>query len=252
MSETRTRVPSVVPGEVPGSRDDVVIPFHFLRNPEVVDGYLLGQNTRLGEMLFGDGSHIAPLDCLTAWTTMAHLGQIEEGGICLEPQLDREARLKLAATMLDPGELVRIETIAVPRHIRQMTIDQLVAIIYAEDNFWDSLWAACWMILVGFHLHPDYPFDESDSDKFPSGEIHCRLFCAFAEAVGVTDLDDELGLTRLHRSYIGDLIDAARIVCRCHYKFNGPPPYEYMADTVPRQPGWRSIEQMLPDIPYRL
>jgi hypothetical protein len=252
MSQTRVQAPPVVPGEVMWGRGDVVIPFEWLRTPEKIEGRLLGQIQRLGEMVFGNSCEYPPFDCLTAWTTMAHLGQIEQGGICLEPQLDREERLKLAATMLDPGELVRIETIAVPRHVRQMTLEQLVAVIYTEDNFYDAFWAACWMILVGFHLHPDYPFDEGDSDKFPGGEMNCRLFCTFGEAVGVTELDDELGWTRLHRSYTGDLIGVARTICRWHYKYNGPPPYEHMADTVPRQPGWRSIELVLPDRPYSL
>jgi hypothetical protein len=56
---------------------------------------------------------------------------------------------------------------------------------------------------------------------------------------GVTSQGDFLGQARMDKSYEVNLICHRLGICEIHYLLNGPPPYEYMRDTVPFGPGWK-------------
>lgn len=228
-------------GDMPYAREDAVIPFEYLRDSDKITGYLLGGVASMGAMLFGrEGPVAAPNDPLTSWTALAHMGEMELCGNCLDPKLDREQRLELAKIVLDPGEWLRVETIAVPRRYRSMTKDELVELIRNGESWEDGLWAYCWLVLSGCTRTPDWPFVKF-SAAHPEGEVHELLFDAYAASQGVTSFDDELGWARVCRSYNAGLINCRPIICYGHYKYNGPPSYEQMQTTVPIELGWRQL-----------
>jgi hypothetical protein len=222
--------------DIPYARDNSVIPFEYLRDSDKITGYLLGGIEAMGAILFGrTRSPEPPNDPLTSWTALAHMGEMELCGNCLDPKLDREQRLEAAKIVLDPGEWLRVETIAVPRRYRSMTKAELVELIRSGENWEDGLWAYCWLILCGCNRSADWPFDKL-SEHHPEGEIQELLLDAYAASQGVMSLDDELGWVRVGRTYNAGLIVCRPIICRTHYQFNGPPPYEQMQTTVPMEP----------------
>jgi hypothetical protein len=238
--------------DIPCARDNAVIPFEYLRDSDKITGYLLGGAASIKGMLFGHQSQEEPPnDPLTSWTALAHMGEIELCGNCLDPKFDREQRLELAKVVLNPGEWLRVETIAVPRRYRAMAKDELVVLIRSGESWEDGLWAYCWLILTGCSQADDWPFDKGPLDEHPEGEAEELLLDAYAASKGVMSLDDELGWVRVGRTYDAGLIVVRPIICRTHYEFNGPPPYEQMQNTVPMKPGWRQLTQAVFGEPTR-
>lgn len=79
------------------------------------------------------------------------------------------------------------------------------------------------------------------------GELEETVVEAYAESIGVTSREDELGWRRVDESPEVLLASRRLMICETHYSLNGPPPYELMKDTVPLGPGWKQVVRIVPE-----
>jgi hypothetical protein len=239
---------SGTPESMQSARPRVQVPFCFLESAKLAD--------RLN--LFDDGAVIwkvvngqlpppapAPYDPLTSWVALAYLGGLEEGGPCLKPELNREARLAIAGGILEREELLVVETIAVPRRYRNRGAYELEETIRSATSYVDRLWAACWLTLIGWTESAQCSFADV-SPEFPMGEIDHRIRSAYMCERGLSDTSDLFSRARIGGSPEATLIHRRISICQTHYKLNGPPPYECVRQTLPPEPGWREVLRLVP------
>jgi hypothetical protein len=229
--------------EVPDS-PIAVIPLCFLLEPLRML-MLFNKSQEIAEIVLGpiDEPPLPPPDDeFTAWAALAHMGLIEKGSPRLNPELSREAQLEAAGKVLSPGELLYVESIAVPRRFRSLGRDQLIEMVRTALDYRDRMWAACWLCLTGHHLTPDWPFDELEC------ECEDCVIEAYAASIGVTSKEDELGWERIDRSYDVGVIGRRISVCQLHYRHNGPALRAPMEGVAQHSPGWLQIVQVVPDI----
>lgn len=189
-----------------------------------------------------------PYDPLTSWVALAIIGAIERGGPCLEPQLDREARLELAGEVLSEEELLIVETIAVPKLYRCLTALELEDMIRTASSYIDRLWAACWLTLTGWTESQSCSFHDV-SPTYPAGELNEAVHAAYAREHGVASDTDLVGAARIGQTREARLIHERLRICETYYGLNGPPPYEHVRHTIPGGQGWRSVMHLVPDSP---
>lgn len=187
-----------------------------------------------------------PHDPLTAWVALAYMGGIEANGPILPADLDREQRLRVASKILDEEELLVVETIAVPQRYRKLSAQMLEDMVYLSEDYRDRMWAGCWLILTGWTAKSSCSLREV-SDKYPVGKLEHAVLDAYARSLGVEDQNDIFGCERVGGDYESNLILHRFAICEVHYKLNGPPPYEYMSNTVPIEKGWRSVVHLVPE-----
>jgi len=186
-----------------------------------------------------------PHDPLTSWVALAYVGGIETGGPGLDPMLDREARLQVASEILNEEELFVVETIAVPRRYRRLAARELEQMIRGAPSYVDRLWAACWLTLIGWTESGQCSFKDV-CPEFPMGELDESVRMAFLREQDVAG-EDVVGTARIGRTEESGLIHRRISICQTYYGLNGPPPYEYVRDTIPALPGWKTVSRLIPD-----
>lgn len=227
----------------------VQVPFWFLDAGKLADKLNLFDD---GATIWwiATGEHTAPpprpYDPLTSWVALAIVGGLEQGGPCLEPRLDREARLKLAGDILSDEELLIVETIAVPKRYRCLPALELEDMIRTASSYVDRLWAACWLTLTGWTESHDCSFQDI-SPTYPSGELNEAVRAAYAREHGVANDADLVGTARIGQTREACLIHERLLICETHYGLNGPPPHEHTRHTIPSGQGWRRIVHVVPD-----
>lgn len=187
-----------------------------------------------------------PHDPFTSWVALAYVGGIEKNGPCLKAELDRAARLKVAGEVLTDDELVVVEAIAVPKRFRKLDAVTLEALVRNADSYVDRLWAGCWLTLIGWTESRQCSLKDVCAEH-PMGELDEAVRSAFAREHGVASAQDVIGTVRVGRTRDADLIDLRINICQAHYALNGPPPYEYVNDTVAPAPGWKLVARLVPD-----
>jgi hypothetical protein len=233
---------------VPIFTGDVQVPFSFfdLMRLNLLDP--LDEDGKTMQILTGEDTphEPRPYDPLTAWVTLAYIGAIEEGGPILHPSLNREQRLEAAHTVLSDEEVIVVETIAVPKRYRRLPARELEEMIRTAPDYLDRMWAGCWLELIGWTHSEDCSF-RSLSAEHPFDELEETIVEAYARSIGVTSREDFLGWYRIDTGYEANLIGHRLGICSIHYRLNGPPPYEYMRDTVPLGPGWKQVIRLVPE-----
>jgi hypothetical protein len=187
----------------------------------------------------------SPHDPLTSWVALAIVGDLELGGLGLDPHLDREQRLRVAGTVLGKDELFVVETIAVPRRYRASAARELEELVRHGSSYTDRLWAACWLILVGWTESERCGFEDVCA-QFPMGELDETIYMAFARERGVS-AEDAVGRSRLGRTDEAIAIHRRLSICHTYYGINGPPPSECVSRTITRGLGWRVVSRLVPD-----
>jgi hypothetical protein len=187
-----------------------------------------------------------PHDPFTSWVALAYVGGIEENGPGLGSELDREARLRVAADALTEDQLLVVETIAVPKRYRKLNAHALENLVRSAESYVDRLWAACWLTLTGWTESTHCSLEDVCAER-PMGELDEAVRSAFAREHGVASDQDVIGTARIGRSYDASLIDLRISICQAHYALNGPPPYEYVKDTITPGPGWTLVARLVPD-----
>lgn len=233
----------------PRSARKVQVPFWFLDRAKLLDKLdLFDEGALVWRAATGETPAPAcpPYDPLTSWVALAYVGGIERGGPCLEPGLDREARLDLAREVLSDEELLVVETIAVPHRYRCMPAPELEAMVRRADSYLDRLWAACWLILIGWTASRHCSFRDVSSEH-PLGEIDEAVRCAYAREHRVAGDADLLGQARIGRMPEANLIHRRLAICQTHYGLNGPPPYDCVRQTIPEGSGWKRVVRLVPD-----
>lgn len=236
--------------KVPYCDDEIIIPFAFFDLSNITQLDPLDSDGHLMKIATGEypPRERRPYEPLTAWVTMAHLGLIEEGGPLLRPELNREQRLEAARELLSESELILVESIAVPKRYRHIPARELEEMIRTAPDYIDRMWAGCWLTLVGWTESPAWSFrDVREMPPNMCDELEEAIVEAYGQSIGVTSRDDVVGWRRIDESYEANLISHRLSVCGTHYKLNGPPPYEYMKDTVPLGPGWKQVIRIVPD-----
>jgi hypothetical protein len=230
--------------------NEVIIPFKFFDLSRIEQLDPLDSEGHLMHIATGEfpPRERRPEEPFTAWVTMAHLGLIEEGGPLLKAELTREQRLEAAREVLTEDELVIVETIAVPKRYRSIPAQELVEMIRTAPDYIDRMWAACWLILVGWTEGAECTF-RNDSEMPPNmcSELEETVVEAYAESIGVSSRDDVLGWRRVDESPEVLLASRRLTICETHYSLNGPPPYEHTKNTVPLAPGWKQVVQVVPE-----
>lgn len=231
--------------DVPLFTGRVQVPFWFLERPDQLD--LFDGDATIWALATGDCPPTAerPYDRLTAWIALAFIGGIEHGGPVLDGSLDRDARLDLARIVLSEEEWLVVETIAVPKRYRQLTARRLESLIRHAPDYHDRLWAACWLVLVGWVRSRDCGFQEA-SARFPLGELEEAVIAAFADGQGVASPHDEVGMKRISATYEVNLALHRLAICEAHYELNGPPPYDCVKKTIGGHSGWRHVMRAVP------
>ena len=242
----RRRTPE--PRQIPAFTGKVIVPFSFFDPTNLDQLDPLDNDRHLMKIATGEypSREGRPYDPLTAWVTMAYIGAIEEGGPLLKAELNREQRLEAAREVLSNEEVIVVESIAVPNHYRKLPARELEEIIRTAPDYIDRMWAGCWLELIGWTESPECSFGDPTED-FPCGELEERIVEAYAHSIGVTSPDNFLGWARIDKGYEANLVSHRLSICSIHYQLNGPPPYEYMCDTVPLGPGWRQVVRIVPD-----
>jgi hypothetical protein len=238
----RRRVPSV--------DREIVIPCAFFDLDKLYLLDLFDKEGRVVEALTGEivPREKPPYDPLTAWLTMAILGLIERGGPLLAPGLDRDRRLDLAREVLNEDEFAIVETIAVPRRYREMEATHLAAMVRTAKSHLDRMWAACWLILVGWTRSADCTFRQiSEMPQGSLGELEEMVVDGFARGIGVRGRDDIVGWCRIEESCEAQWISWRLGTCETYYEVNGPPPYECVQRTVAGHRGWKKMVRLLPE-----
>jgi hypothetical protein len=239
------------PRKVPELIRAVHLPFDALQGNEVIGLNFFERSKQMMEVFLGPlEPEKPPNDPLTAWATLAHIGGIEEGGHRFKPELDREQRLALAAKALNEAELLYVESIAVPKRYRTLSVDALVEMIWTAPDYLDRMWAGCWLTLIGWVESPEDTF--RSMDEMPPrhcGEMEETIVDAHARSIGVTSQDDKLGWERIDRGYEANMVSQRLTICGCHYDMNGPPSYEQTCATLPEKAGWKMVRQLIPDPP---
>lgn len=190
-----------------------------------------------------------PHDPVTAWVIIAIVGGIEGGrGPVFGVDEGREKRLQFARDILSEGQYLMVETLAVPQRYRQKSARGLEEMLRTAPDYHDRLWAACWLILVGWTKSTHCTLRRSN--EMPPNmmdEWEELVAEAYAATLGVTSREDILGWRRVDESYEMALLSQRMSLCEEHYGLNGPPPYEVMKDTVALEPGWKQIVHVVPD-----
>jgi|ERR1700722_17005507 len=117
--------------------------------------------------------------------------------------------------------------------------------IRTAPDYIDRMWAGCWLKLIGWARSNQCSFYEGDG--LLGDELEDCVVEGYAATIGVTSQDDFLGQARVDKSYEVNLIIHRLGICENHYDHNGPPPYEYVKDTVPFGPGWKQVVRIVPD-----
>jgi hypothetical protein len=252
LRSSHTRLPgalrSATPESVQPVRPRVQVPFCFLENAKLADRLnLFDDGAVIWEVINGESPPPAPApyDPLTSWVALAYLGGLEEGGPCLKPELNREARLAVASEILDREELLVVETIAVPRRYRNRSAYELEETIRSATSYLDRLWAACWLTLIGWTESAQCCFADV-SPEFPMGEIDHWIRSAYMREHGLSDAGDIFSRARIGGSHEATLIHRRISICQTHYKLNGPPPHECVCQTLPPELGWREVLRLVP------
>jgi hypothetical protein len=246
------RRPATERREVPSFLGEAVVPLKFFDERNLSELDLLDDERKLieiashGEMVPPPTS--PPFDPFTAWVAFAYIGGIEDGGPYFKAEVTREQRLVTARKVLTEEEVVVVESIAIPKRYRELPARELEQMIRTADDYVDRMWAGCWLELIGWTRSPECSFRRQlEMPSNMMGELEETIVEAYARSIGVTTRDDFLGWVRVDKGYEANLVHHRLYVCKYYYGLNGPPPYEYMKNTVPAKSGWKKIVHLVPE-----
>jgi len=162
-----------------------------------------------------------------AW---AYFGGIEAGDDFFNHAegLSREAILEIFRDLLTDEEMVAVETVAVPQHIRARSGRELERLVQ-DGSFEDRVYSLIWMTLTGWR--------DSAESGIPTGYID---FATDIEEVYLAEVctDETLMAQVRHRLSMAKML----------HTYCGPPPLAISGATLGGlRPGWRTITFMVPD-----